>query len=59
MGFQNSYGEFNWCVQNASSADICFPGCSVDSTVCSHYPGTTCQSVTDVTGYATKICAAP
>lgn len=53
---KNQYGEYNWCVLNASNADTCFPGCSTNAD-CAPYAGTSCRAVYDVTGTAVYICA--
>jgi hypothetical protein len=55
-GLQNQFGQVNWCVLNSSNVDICFPGCSTTAD-CTHYPGTTCQSVTTADGSRQSICA--
>jgi hypothetical protein len=55
-GLANEYGQYNWCLLNNGGSDTCFPGCS-SNTDCAPFSGTTCQAVTDVTGYSTHVCA--
>lgn len=55
-GLQNEFGGVNWCVQNSSGVDICFPGCS-STADCAPYDGTTCQSATTVDGTSVSVCA--
>jgi len=52
----NSNGHVNWCVQNNSGSDICFPGCSTTAD-CAPYPGTTCKYVTTVADGSDYVCA--
>lgn len=46
----------NWCVQNSNGNQICFPGCDTSSD-CVGFPGTSCQSITTTSGYATDVCS--
>jgi hypothetical protein len=55
-GLTNEYGQYNWCLLNNGGTDTCFPGCSTNAD-CAPYSGTSCQAVTDVTGYSTHVCA--
>ena len=52
----NSLSNKNGCVLLTSGAKACFPCCTTNRE-CMFWPGTTCQSVTTVTGNTVKMCA--
>jgi hypothetical protein len=56
-GSSNSYGNQNWCVENAKGSTICFPGCSSDS-ACTPFNNATCMANRDVNGADVGICSA-
>jgi hypothetical protein len=54
-GWENPFGEYNWCVQNTAGADVCTPACFFASS-CDNYPGSTCVTKTTTTGYTEDVC---
>ena len=51
----NAHGEVNWCTNNLGGI-ACVPGCTLDAADCQFYPGTSCKTITDVTGSVEMAC---
>jgi hypothetical protein len=54
----NSYGQLDWCIEDAASIDSCFPGCETNADCAVYGSNVICQPATATNGSSTLVCAA-
>lgn len=53
-GYQNEFGQLNWCMLTNANTYACFPGCTTTAD-CAPYPGTTCMTGTEASSMALSV----